>query len=117
MFCVEDLLAFLDELEKDEDLKKAFLEVKGFADVCRLAKSYGYYFTVDELEEYYMQQVAGGSLVHEEIKTGTINQNVNGNGNFMMNYGDATVTDGYVDMTEQAKVDPMAVLGMVLGKR
>lgn len=113
---MEDLLAFLDELEQDEDLKRAFMEVKDFDGVCRLAKSYGYYFTVDELEEYYMQQVSGGSFVHEENKAGKIEQIVNGDGNVVMNYGDATVTDGYVDMTEQAKVDPTAVLGMIFGK-
>lgn len=112
---MEDLLAFLDELEQDEDLKKAFLEVKDFDDVCRLAKSYGYYFTVDELEEYYLQQVAGGSLVNSESKKGTINQNVSGNGNVVMNYGDATVAD-YAEGTQKPQVDPMAVLGMLFGK-
>lgn len=112
---MEDLLAFLDELEQDEDLKKAFLEVKDFDDVCRLAKSYGYYFTVDELEEYYMQQVAGGSLVHTENKTGTLTQNINGNNNTAINYGDVTVADGYVDGTQKVSVDPMAVLGLLFG--
>lgn len=115
MFRVEDLLAFLDELEQDEDLKRAFMEVKDFDDVCRLAKSYGYYFTVDELEEYYMQQASGGTLVHVENKTGMISQNVNGDGNFVMNYGDVTVAD-YAEGTQKPQVDPMAVLGMIFGK-
>ena len=112
---MEDLLAFLDELEQDEDLKRAFMEVKDFDDICRLAKRYGYYFTVDELEEYYMQQVSGGSFVHEENNTGNISQNVNGDGNVVMNYGDVTVAD-YVEGTQTAQVDPMAVLELLFGK-
>ncbi len=113
---MEDLLAFLDELEQDEDLKKAFLKAKDFDDVCRLAKSYGYYFTVDELEEYYMQQVSGGALVHNESKTGALTQIIEGSNNMAINYGDVTVADGYVGGQQKAQVDPMAVLGMLFGK-
>ena len=113
---MEDLLAFLDELEQDEDLKKAFLEVKDFDEICRLAKSYGYYFTVDELEAYYLEQVAGGAFVHNENQRGTLTQNINGNNNTAINYGDVTVAEGYVDGTQKAQVDPVAVLGMLFGR-
>lgn len=113
---MEDLLAFLDELEQDEDLKKAFLEVKDFDGICGLAKSYGYYFTVDELEAYYLEQVAGGALITSNSQTGTLTQNINGNNNMAINYGDVTVADGYVDGTQKAQVDPVAVLGMLFGR-
>ncbi len=117
---MEDLLAFLDELEQDEVLKKAFLEAEDFDDICKLAKSYGYYFTVDELEEYYLQQVSGGAFVHTENQAGTLTQHVDGDNNVVMNYGDVTVAKGYVDGSQKTPMtyeQKMAVLGMLFGGR
>lgn len=116
---MSDLLAFFDEIEQDEDLGKAFSEVQALEDICKLAESYGYNFSAEELEDYYLQQVAGGGFtaVNKETYVGTIKQIVNGTGNLALNYGDVSVAGGSIDNGEKTKVDPMAVLGVIFGSR
>ena len=116
---MSDLLAFFDEIEHNEDLRHAFFELQDLDDICKLAKSYGYHFSIEELEDYYLQQVAGGGVtgVQKTNYTVSINQNVNGSGNVAVNYGDATAAGGSVDNSGKTKVDPLAFLGALFGSR
>ncbi len=54
----------------EEKLLKAVNEAKDLDEICKIAESYGYKITTEEIGDYYMQQVSGEVLVNVNCTTG-----------------------------------------------
>lgn len=119
---MEELERFLNEVEQDEELLKAVNDAKDLDEICAIAKNYGYYITIEDLENYYMQQVSGGNLVDKSSYTVTLNQNVSGEYNTALNLGNIGLNSILSDGNANQNINSLkeqsaeAAMNMVLDK-
>ena len=109
---MKNLNDFLKDLDKNADLKQKFENTSDLKEICNLAKRYGYEFSENELTEFYLESVSGGSLVDTSDQSGSITLRTEGDGNTQMNFGSVTISKGN---SYEGNVDPMEVLKLLFG--